>query len=101
MQLNQTQIKLSPREAQVANLACHGLQNKEIAAQLGISINTVKTVLSEIFDALGFENRMELSLWSQQNPEGLQCQWVSSGWTRKVPWTAPAFIRPAGLLVAS
>ena len=35
----------------------HGLGNKEIAALLGISVRTVGTHLSNIFDKLGVRNR--------------------------------------------
>lgn len=45
--------KLTKREHEVAIRAALGLSNKEIAAQLGLSENTVKTFLRSIFNSWG------------------------------------------------
>ncbi|MEA4907232.1 MAG: LuxR C-terminal-related transcriptional regulator [Anaerolineaceae bacterium] len=50
---------LSGRERQVLRLAAAGLTNDEIARQLVVSINTVKTHLKRIFDKLGANTRRE------------------------------------------
>jgi DNA-binding CsgD family transcriptional regulator len=52
---------LTPRQLQVARLAASGCTNAEIAAGLGISINTVKVRLKEAFDRLHVNNRTELA----------------------------------------
>ena len=52
--------RLSPRELEVLSLVVSGMRNKEIAAQLFISTNTVKYHLKRIFEALGVNSRLEL-----------------------------------------
>ncbi len=51
--------KLSPRQAEVLELLCEGKSNKEIAAMLNMSGNTVRTHVSAIFNILGVRNRTE------------------------------------------
>lgn len=48
-------MNLTPRELEVARLAAKGLQNKEIARELGISFGRVRNL---VHDALG---KLELS----------------------------------------
>jgi DNA-binding NarL/FixJ family response regulator len=50
---------LSSRERQILALLGHGLGNKQIAARLGISTNTVKTHLELLFGKLGVSSRAE------------------------------------------
>jgi DNA-binding NarL/FixJ family response regulator len=58
---------LTPRELEVLRLLGHGLQNKEIAAQLIISERTVKFHVSSIMGKLGAGNRTEaVTLAAQQ-----------------------------------
>jgi DNA-binding CsgD family transcriptional regulator len=52
--------RLSERENEVAALAACGLQDKEIARRLGISITTVRTHLDHAFRKLGVTNRVLL-----------------------------------------
>lgn len=52
-------IPLTDRETEVLRLVVSGLTNKEIADQLSISLNTVKTHLKTIFEKLAVTNRME------------------------------------------
>jgi DNA-binding CsgD family transcriptional regulator len=52
---------LTPRQLEIAQLAASGWTNAEIAATLGISINTVKARLKEVFDRLHIDNRTELA----------------------------------------
>lgn len=49
----------SDREADVLLYLCHGYPNSEIAQQLGISQNTVKTHLKNIYIKLGVTNRTQ------------------------------------------
>jgi DNA-binding CsgD family transcriptional regulator len=51
---------LTPAERPVADLAARGLTNVEIAEELFISRNTVKTHLTRVFDKLGVSSRREL-----------------------------------------
>ena len=51
---------LSARESEVVSLVLRGLSNKEVAAELNISSNTVKTHLRTIFDKSGCRSRFAL-----------------------------------------
>ncbi len=50
---------LSPRETEILALVSRGLENKQIAAELGISEATVKTHLKGVFGRLGVSSRAE------------------------------------------
>jgi DNA-binding CsgD family transcriptional regulator len=52
---------LSVRQYRIARLACSNMTNLEIADELGISINTVKQRLKQIFERLGVDGRNELA----------------------------------------
>jgi DNA-binding NarL/FixJ family response regulator len=54
-----TPTVLSNREREILALLADGLVNKQIAARLGISPNTVKTHLELLFDKLGVTTRAE------------------------------------------
>lgn len=49
----------SDRELDVLLFMCHGYTNSEIAEQLGITGNTVKTHLKNIYGKLGVTNRTQ------------------------------------------
>ena len=57
---------LGAREQQVAMLIAHGMQNKEIAALLGSSPNTVHTQTRRIFDKLGLHGRAQVALLTKE-----------------------------------
>src|SRR5438876_5188 len=50
---------LTNREREILGLLAERLGNKQIAARLGISTNTVKTHLELLFDKLGVSSRAE------------------------------------------
>jgi DNA-binding NarL/FixJ family response regulator len=52
---------LTQREAQVAQLALHGKQNKQLARELRISENTVEDHLKAVFAKVGVASRGELT----------------------------------------
>ncbi len=52
---------LTPREQEVARLAAEGLRNKEIAAQLSLAVETVKTHMRSILRKLSCRNRVQLA----------------------------------------
>jgi DNA-binding NarL/FixJ family response regulator len=54
--------RLSEREKQIAALVARGMKNKDIAAQLSISENTVKRHLQSIFSKTGARDRLELAV---------------------------------------
>jgi LuxR family maltose regulon positive regulatory protein len=53
-------IVMSPRETEILNDISHGLSRAEIAVTRGLSINTVKMVISNIHFKLGAENLADL-----------------------------------------
>ncbi len=55
--------KLSIREREVARLAAFGLRDKEIAARINLSIHTVKSTMTLIFDKTGASDRSKLSAY--------------------------------------
>jgi two-component system nitrate/nitrite response regulator NarL len=61
---------LSAREQEVLRLLSRGATNKEIAAALDISENTVKAHLKSILRKLGVTNRVEAAGWALRNLEG-------------------------------
>jgi DNA-binding CsgD family transcriptional regulator len=48
---------ITARELDVLELVAEGYTNEEIAARMGISLNTVKNHLSRLFDIFGVTNR--------------------------------------------
>jgi DNA-binding NarL/FixJ family response regulator len=57
---------LTDREEQVLVAVARGLTNHEVAAELYISLSTVKTHLASLMGKLGVRNRVELALWAYQ-----------------------------------
>lgn len=53
--------ELTPAEAAVARLARAGKTNREIAAQLYLTVNTVETHLRHVYAKLGIHRRVELT----------------------------------------
>lgn len=57
---------LTPRETEIAVMVASGLRNKEIAYRLSITEGTVKLHLNSIYEKLGVEGRVGLSLWARE-----------------------------------
>jgi DNA-binding NarL/FixJ family response regulator len=57
---------LSEREAEVVRLTAYGYTNKEIAAQLGVSIKTVDTYKARAMEKLGLHSRAGLVRYALQ-----------------------------------
>jgi DNA-binding NarL/FixJ family response regulator len=62
--ISQRALDFTPREHEIVSAIVSGRTNKEIAAKLSISEDTVKHHLSNIFDKAGVSNRLELAIWS-------------------------------------
>jgi DNA-binding NarL/FixJ family response regulator len=59
--------RLTPREMEVLQLICKGLSNKEIAAQLKVSANTVAVHRASIMNTCGVHKTAELVMYALQN----------------------------------
>ncbi len=61
---------LSERELEVARAVARGLGNQEIAADLFISLSTVKTHLTSIQTKLRLRNRVQIAIWvTEHDPD--------------------------------
>jgi DNA-binding NarL/FixJ family response regulator len=58
---------LTPRELQVLQLICDGKSNREIAAVLELSVNTVAVHRANIMNALGIHKTAELVVYAIRN----------------------------------
>lgn len=52
-------LRITPREMEILHLIARGLSNREIAAELFVSENTVKTHSSRLFDKLNARRRTQ------------------------------------------
>ena len=56
-------LELTPSEEEIALRVADGRTNREIAAALFMSVNTVESNLKRIYRKLGVRSRVELSNW--------------------------------------
>lgn len=69
---------LTKREEDVVRLLAEGLQNREIARELGLSEHTIKNYLFHIFDKLGVSSRVELVLYAVSSTRRMQIEGVQN-----------------------
>jgi DNA-binding CsgD family transcriptional regulator len=62
----QSSLGITDRERQVLQLLADGRSNKEIAARLGLSPNTVKTHVARLFEKLRVARRTEAILLARE-----------------------------------
>jgi DNA-binding NarL/FixJ family response regulator len=55
---------LSPREQEVLTLIVEGLTNREIAAELGIAVNTVRNHVRSVLEKLDVRNRVQAAVYA-------------------------------------
>jgi DNA-binding NarL/FixJ family response regulator len=67
--LETCKLCLTPREEQVVRLISEGISNRETAAHMRLSENTIKKYLSKIFRKLELSNRVELVLYVMSQRE--------------------------------
>jgi len=65
------ELALSVREQQVLDHLSQGLTNKEIAAQLGLHVKTIKFYLSALFKKLNVTNRVQAMKTARELEAGL------------------------------
>lgn len=58
--------RLSPREQEVTRLVMAGLNNKDIAATLSLSVGTIKIHLHNIYEKLGLRSRLQLAAYARE-----------------------------------
>ncbi|MBW3695473.1 helix-turn-helix transcriptional regulator [Vibrio sp. T187] len=58
---------LTKREQQIIKLLGEGASNNQIASQLFVSENTVKTHLHNVFKKINVRNRLQALLWAKEN----------------------------------
>jgi DNA-binding NarL/FixJ family response regulator len=58
-----SEVQLTRREQEVADLVARGLSNATVARQLYLSPATVATHVSHILEKLGFSSRVEIAAW--------------------------------------
>jgi DNA-binding NarL/FixJ family response regulator len=56
--------KLTTRELDIVGLVAHGLSNKAIGDELGLSDNTVRNHLGSILEKLGLDNRVQVATFA-------------------------------------
>jgi DNA-binding CsgD family transcriptional regulator len=64
--VNKQEAQLTAREQQVVILICKNLKYREIAEQLGLGYETVKTYANRIRTKLGLDSKVAVVLWAQQ-----------------------------------
>jgi non-specific serine/threonine protein kinase len=58
---------LTRREAQVATLVARGLSNRQVAAELFLSVRTVEVHVDHVLSKLGFGSRTQLAVWAHED----------------------------------
>jgi DNA-binding NarL/FixJ family response regulator len=53
---------LSPQQARIVELLLRGMRDKQIAAELGLGVPTIRTYLARVFQRVGVCDRVELIL---------------------------------------
>jgi DNA-binding CsgD family transcriptional regulator len=62
-----TLADLSPRENDVLRLISQGLSNEEIALELFVTINTVKSFIRSAYRKLGITRRSQAVIWGARH----------------------------------
>jgi len=74
-------VRLTAREREVIQAVARGLSNKAVAAELHVTVQTVKFHLTSIYRKLGITNRTEAARWVMSNGLGSERvgEWSSGG----------------------
>ena len=60
------QVELSKREREVLERLARGLSNEQIAAELGVAVQTVRNYVSTVYDKLGVSSRPQAIVWARE-----------------------------------
>ena len=64
---NKAKDLLTQREIEILSLMALGAKNEDIAEQLFVSVNTIKTHIYNIFKKINVNNRLQAALWAAKN----------------------------------
>ena len=56
-------LQLSPQQARIVELILAGKSDKEVAAEMGVRVPTVRTYLTRVFQRTGTGGRVELVMY--------------------------------------
>ena len=62
---------LSSQQLRIAQSVSRGLKNKEIALAEGTTEHVIKNYVRDLYNILGFSNRVEIALWCMKNHKEL------------------------------
>lgn len=69
------EVALTHREREIVSLIARGYSNQEIAAELYLSINSVKTYIRSAYRRIGVERRTQAVVWAlTQDPSSAPVQ---------------------------
>lgn len=68
--------KLSPRQLDILRLLAEGLDNRALAARLGLSVKTIETHLTRLYRQLNVQSRLEAVHYAHEHP-GIMARVVS------------------------
>jgi DNA-binding NarL/FixJ family response regulator len=63
-------VQLTPRQREVVDLISEGMSNKKIAAELHISVHTVKSHIRYIMKKLDRNTRLQIAAWARDEEAG-------------------------------
>ncbi len=81
----QKRFHMTPRELQVAQLACRGFNNNKIAKTLKAKTGTVKTHLRNIYRKIRVKSKIEMLLKFVNT--ATKFSGTASSWSRSLPWS--------------
>jgi DNA-binding CsgD family transcriptional regulator len=62
--MSKPEVKLTPRELDVVRLIVAGLRYREIAEELGLSYETIKTYVGRIRKKLSVDSKTKIAMWA-------------------------------------
>ena len=64
-----TSVSLSPRQKDILRLLMDGLDNRAIAAELGLSVKTIENHLTRLYRQLNVNSRLEAANYVREHPD--------------------------------
>jgi two-component system nitrate/nitrite response regulator NarL len=61
-------VSLSPREQEIVALIVKGLTYRQMAAQIGLTEETVKTYAGRVRQKLKLSSKVQIAVWAMQRP---------------------------------